>query len=736
MAKDPTPKEIREAFSDYSQASSHIRDEGKIDMRFASGDPWDPEDRLAREDARRPVMNFDELNQYLVQWTGAIRENPRAVQISPESEDSDPKDAENRANTIRGIEHKSNAQAVYTSAGDSMVMRSYGFARINKQLCEGKSFDQELVIKPILNPDTVIYSPNYRMPDGSDVDEAFEIDILSRKEFKRKYPNAKQQSFSGEDMKIARNWIREDDIQIAGFWKAHIEVKNLLLVETEAHGDAIMWEDELMGEFNGRDKLGKFSKLRDVINVKREIKKERRRVVQYVTNGIEIIDKIEWDGQRIPLPACFGKQLFMDMDGGPKRHLFSMIRLARDAQMFLAYAVSQEAEELGQTPKAPFVGAKGQFESAQEAWETISKVPRGYLEYDVVVNEADSTPLPPPARPQYEPHIDTYEQAKESSRQSVRSAIGLAQLPTAAQRMTEKSGVALDKIMKMEQVGMLHFFDNYNQFIGNVGWQMNDLLGPTYDTARTVPIVKPDGTKGLLRLNDDQYTVQPGQPKMDVLHTSRGRFGVIVDVGPSHESEQNEVQELTDTILANLATFQVPPEISQKIMAKAIRMRNLGQAANDIADLFDPPQDTPIPDELQGQFAQLQATVAKLTQENQALLLDRAGKAQELEHKEKIEGIRQVGEDRRTEMTNIVKLVVAELAKQSKALDTQAQADTKQALGMEGFRQKEASASADRKHQLDLAHHQAAHDVAMVAIQPPPPPAGPGQTRQGRSSRR
>jgi len=187
MANDPSPKEIREAYSEYSQTTSHIRDEGKIDMRFVSGDPWDPQDRLAREEAHRPCMSFDELNGHLSQFTGSIRQNPRAVEISPESEDADDKSAEMRANMIRGIEYRCAAQQSYTLAGDSMVQRSYGYARIITKPLGGKSFDLELCVEPIINPDTIIYNPRYRMPDGSDVTEAFEIDFISHAEFRRRF---------------------------------------------------------------------------------------------------------------------------------------------------------------------------------------------------------------------------------------------------------------------------------------------------------------------------------------------------------------------------------------------------------------------------------------------------------------------------------------------------------------------------------------------------------------------
>jgi hypothetical protein len=49
MPKAPKPKEIRQAYSDYTSDWRDIIEEGKTDMRYVAGDPWEPADRKARE---------------------------------------------------------------------------------------------------------------------------------------------------------------------------------------------------------------------------------------------------------------------------------------------------------------------------------------------------------------------------------------------------------------------------------------------------------------------------------------------------------------------------------------------------------------------------------------------------------------------------------------------------------------------------------------------------------------
>jgi hypothetical protein len=705
MPNTPTTKEIRQAFSDYSQATQHVRDEGRIDMRFVAGDPWEPEDRLAREDAHRPCMAFDELNQYLNQAANQVRQNKRAAQVTPEGDGANDKDAEHRANIMRGIDYRSNAQQTHITAFDNMVMRSAGYGRITIQKMPGKTLDTEIRIKPVENPDTIIFNPSYRMPDGSDVEEVFEIDFLSKEKFKRRFPKAKAQSFTGEDMMEARNWIREDDLQIAGYWKVHLSFENLLLLE-QPEGDVVVYESELKEMLSGRDKTGKFAKIRDLVKVKREMREEKRTVVQYVTNGIEILDEVPWIGTRIPICGCFGKQLFMDDGSGPKRHLLSMVRLARDPAMFMAYAISQEAEEMGMAPKSPFIGYKGQFESDAEAFEMVNKIPRGYLQVDPVVDGASGQILPLPVRPQFTPNIGSYEEAKESGRRSLQSAMGLTPLPTAAQRQNEKSGIAMERIETMQSIGTFHFVDNYDRYLNNMYWQVNELIGPIYDTARDVPIVRPDGTYSVLRVNDHDFKAQ--NPEKDVLHTDKGQFGVTISVGPNYQSEREEQSEFVDSLLEKLPALGLPAPLIQKILAIAIRMKaTLGPLGKEIADIFSPPEGQELPPEAQAIVANLQAQMQQLQQENSALHMERAGKVLELTSKQQIEGAKISNDSEMRKLTEATKIIVAMITASKDTDRIYAQKE----LAKLGFAHDQANA--DRDMTLEL--HKSAHERGMAA---------------------
>src|ERR1017187_3786801 len=111
MPKTPTPKEIRDRFSDYSNEWRDTHEEAKVDMRYVAGDPWEPKDRRAREDVGRPCISLDLLGQYLNQCENNIRQTELAIQVIPQGDGANDKTASHRENIIRGIDYRSNGQA-------------------------------------------------------------------------------------------------------------------------------------------------------------------------------------------------------------------------------------------------------------------------------------------------------------------------------------------------------------------------------------------------------------------------------------------------------------------------------------------------------------------------------------------------------------------------------------------------------------------------------------------------
>jgi cell division septum initiation protein DivIVA len=717
----PEANEIRECYRDYKNEWQEIRSEAATDMRFVLGDPWDKEDRAQRKDAGRPCLSLDELGQYLNQYINNLRQNRRAIQTTPKGFGANDEDAKKRSNLIMGIEERSNAQLAYINAGQCAVERSYGYAVIRTDYKDFESFDQEILIKPILNPDAVLLSPHYKQPDASDVPDGFLLDLISKKEFRRLYPKAKIQNFTEDELSGIDNtsdWIKQNYVQRGEFWRIEYDTRKLLLVQFAEAGPEVMWADD----YKDRDQKGEVKRERDV---------QKPRVVQYMTNGLELLDEVPWHGTRVPICACFGKESWITEGGKAERRIYSMTRLARDPQMLYAYLATQECELAGMVPKVPFVGAVGQFDSDQETWEELNKVPHAYVEYDIITDATGQAPLPAPARPAWEPNFQQYEIAKDSARRAIQAAMGITPLPTAAQRQNEKSGVALEKIQTQEAIGSFHFTDNFDRFIRNVGWQINELITPILDTKSQIAISKPDGNRSTMQLVgktshpiDEQGGYDVQGLDADHLHTAKGEFDVTISTGPSYQSEREKSDAFADTMLENWQALGLDPVLAKKILALTIKLKDLGPIGDEIAALLNPPDPNNLPPEAQAAIAQLQGQLQAAQQELQALHMDRAGRVLEQQTKMALEQMKQDNENLRARLNNDIKVLLAEIS--TKSQDEQ----QRQQMYYEFWKENHTAAhdvalqKDDQAHQAGMA--QQAQLAAAAAAQQQPDGGQPG----------
>jgi hypothetical protein len=608
--KSPFLCEARERFKYSYERWRDIREQHDVDMKFRACDTWDEREKAQRKKLHMPMLELDKLSQYLNQVVNDVRQNKRAVSVLPKGAGANDKTAELRADWIRGVEYISQAQTAYVTAFEGMVGASYGFCKLETFYESAKSFNLSAKIVPIVNANTILYDPDCKYYDCSDADDCFEIDFISHDSFKRKYPRAEIKIFADDIQAVAPDWIKPKQVQVASWWRVVREDIELHLVDID-HGDTrVMRSDQLPDKFDAKRIL----KSRDYCD---------RRIVQYVLNGVEVLETNDprkgkgWPGQWIPIIPFWGQELFVDEGSGSVRKLFSLIRRARDPQRALNYYASQEMAEAKMSPRSPLMGPRGMFSQQWKDWEELNEVPKAAVEYDVP--EGFQPGSVEPKRVPFIPNFQSYAVLKDSYDRAIMEAMGISPLPTAAQRANEKSGVALERIQGERAVGSYHFIDNFERSITYVGRQLDDLYDRIVDTARDIPARAEDGTHYVARVKDPANS----KNKQDA-----GEHDVTIIVGPSDSSQREEVAKFADTLAQIQGVF---PLIGDLI----VRMRNLGPIGNQIADRLTPPQFAqkegaePLPAAAQAQIAQaqqqiqaMQEVIAQLQQEKAAKMLD------------------------------------------------------------------------------------------------------------------
>lgn len=587
-SNDTLLEEIRTEHERFKRYWRPIFDEGDTDMRFIAGDPWDPEERQKRY-KKRLCLGMDQLGQYVNQLVNEVKANPRAIKVLPSGDGADDKMAERRAELIRGIEYRSNAQLAYTWGFQNAVQRSYGSWRVTTKYVSDSNFDQELVIQRILNPNTVLLDPYAQERDFSDMERAFVITTMSKERFQKEFPNADVKSFSSE---VAPGWLSDESVQVAEYWRVEKKSKTLYLLP-----------DGQVTEF-----------LPPGIKPVKKRDSTTNKIKQHLTNGVEILDTINWPGEYIPIIPCFGRELWIADGGSTKRVFMSLIRLGRDGQMLYSFMRTNEAEEAKMAPKAPFVGIEGQFEGHETEWTDVFDQPKAYLEVKGKTDATGDQILGPPTRPQFQPNFQAYSFAAEDSRRDIQAAMGITSLPTATQRQNEKSGIALQRIEAQMSKGSYDFLDSYEIALQHTGRILNALIPTYYDKPRDVGIQKTDGAYGTLRINDQGYT-NPNTKRTEFFDMTKGKYNVTISTGPSFDSQREEATQFVDLLVANIKNLPIPPPLVTKLLALAVRLKTLGPIGDKMADLLDPKPE----DGQQELPPQVMQALQKLQKENQAL---------------------------------------------------------------------------------------------------------------------
>lgn len=682
--------DIREDYSYFRDFWRENHNEAKIDLRFVSGDPWDPSDRMLREDNNRPVLCPDELDQYLNATINNLRQNKRAIKVNPKGSGANDQDAEKRSAIIRGIEYKSNAQSAYTNAFECSINCGMGFFRVTTKVIS-KDDEVEPRIKIIENPLSVLLDPNAKEADFSDQKRCFVMDVMRQRDFAKKYPKATKTSFTADDISNAPDWFAAENIAVAEYWR-----------------------------IDGYDDNGDGGK-----------------VTQYITNGLEILEKTEWPGSWIPIIAVTGKKVYVPKGGEMKRMYYSMIRKARGPQMMLAYIASQEAEEYGMAPRAPVMGYVGQFETDKDAWDELNRVPRAYIQVDPVVDGAGGSTLPLPVRSPFSPNASAYEIGFERWRRSIQSAMGITPLPTAAQRQNEKSGIALDKIQSQQAIGSFHFTDNFDRAIENAGRQLDELITKVMDTPREVGARNPDDSHQLMPVapNGQMPEQQPGQQPLgpdDVFDPQKGDFDVTISTGMSYQSMREQASEFVDTLIQNLAELPLTPQGKATLLARAISLKDIGPIGDELAKIIDPQGDgEPVPPQAQQAIQQLQQQIQQMTQ----LLQQANAKNLELEFEKKAGVVKNQGDFAIQKLKIEAQMAEAEINTKAQNLSERMEFVSdmlKQLVGQQHEAAMQATGAQQSQQQMaqqgQQASDQSAQDagqqqdaqVQQAALQPPP----------------
>lgn len=527
-------RDILDRYHEAWEADADNRDEAYDDLRFLAGDQWDNRVRHEREYYRRPVVTINRMGQFVRQVTGDMRLNPTSINVHPVDDYADVEKAEILEGLIRQIEHSSGALNVYAHAFECQVGVGIGHFRITTQYEKDSVDRQEIRIKRILNPLSVIWDPNSVEIDRSDAEYCFVSELISERVFKKRYPDAVLDDFPHTERHANMYWRQGEFIRVAEFWVREPYDRTLgLTVDGETMDLTGIPKSDWKFIPLATDEKGK----------PRTRTFEDYRIRQYIVSGREILKgPNEWAGKYIPIIPAVGTEI--PLDEMVIRH--GLIRWAKDPQRLYNFYRSSQAELIGQQPRAPFLATAKMIKGYESLWNTANTNPLPYLLYTPDPEAPGGRPdrvEPPAASPAL------WQEAAIAS-DDMKAVTGIYDASLGA-KSNETSGRAILARQREGDVGSYHYFDNFKMAIKRAGEVILDLIPRIYDTDRVIRIIgAEDDTPKPVRVNQ---TIPGLDEVMNDL--SVGKFDVRVSSGPAFSTRREEARE------GMMALMQAAPHV-------------------------------------------------------------------------------------------------------------------------------------------------------------------------------
>lgn len=624
------------------QAVQEIRKKGIEDVEFLAGDQWPADVRKAREEDGRPVITINKSNQFVNQITNDQRQNRPQTKVSPVDDKADVATAKVIQGLMRHIWTNSDADTAIDTAFDGSVGRSYGFFRVITDYANEFSFNQEILIERIRNPESVFLDPFSKKADGSDAEFGFIEEEISKDEFEQSYPDAELSKGWRESLAQKTDWVTDNSCKVLEYFYKHYEETEINLMSdgsvltTEELNELspaqvpIGFDDAGAEVFEERNitALSLLEAQGVTIKKTRVTNKTTVKWCKLVDN--QILEKKDFPSKYIPIIPVYGKEV--DING--KLILESVIRHAKGSQIAYNYLKSMEAETISLAPRAPYLATPDQIKGFENEWRNANRKNYTVLFHNPV--SSAGVPLPPPSRNLAEPPIQAVSQAAMLASEDMKATTGMYDV-TLGQRGQQQSGVAIQRANAQSQTSNFHFIDNLSRSIRHLGRVLLDMIPRVYDVATASRIIGEDGAEEIVMLNQPFKDKKTGEERLYDL--SVGTYDITIETGPSYATKRQE------SLASMLELTQAQPQLAAvagDLMVKNMDWPGATEIAERIKRTMDPkilgePGQPQVPPEVQMQLEQSQQAIQMLSAQLQDAHQKLQNKALELASKERIE---------------------------------------------------------------------------------------------------
>jgi hypothetical protein len=737
---DPIVTEARERWIRADSAEEKQRESILAAKDFRAGNQWDQAIKTQREGGNslsgqaqqpaRPCLTIDRISQPVRQASNAVKQANISIDVKPNGEHANDETATVFTGYLRRMQNQARGDAPIEWAADSAIESGLGWLRMRSVYCSDEvssdisAFDQEMVLERITNSLSIYCDPSSEKPTKSDAQWMIQTEDLSLDEFKRRWPKAQQVGVEDVvgDTSNWKDWVRDDMIRIADYWRIVYETQHLCLLND---GRVVPLEQ-------APDKKA--------IVQTRVV--EVPKVECYKINAMEVLEpKGVWLGRRIPLFPIIGEEL--NVDG--RKVYRGIIQSAMDAQRMVNYLYSGAVETAALAPKAPWIIAEGQDEGHPE-WQHANTYNYQALYYKPVTLGGDMAP--PPKRNIEEPPIQAMVELLHLSEEAIKATTAFFDASLGNHNSNVTSGRQTIALQKQQEQATSNFLDNVVRTMIEIGNEAVYIIPKITRKGQLLHILglddKPEqviaGQQFMQGQNGQAQPITPEQAPMlekgmaKFFDLTAGRYGVTVDVGKSATTMREEglgaLGELIPHLPPEMAAVITPEFVAEMSFPGAQRMAEILRKALP-PQLQQQEEGGPDP-KLQQAMQQIQMLTEQIKSKAAEKQAEMQAKGQLDMQKQQLEGqqklqlatLEQQGKERLAWIQQSAQIAIAGAkidAEQARTFVDAVEQRSGKALDLHmehlGHAQDALHATAQMTHEQGQTDLQHAHEIAMAQIE-------------------
>lgn len=513
-------KEMRDFVDQSIKGEGDNRTAAVDDLKFEAGYQWPENMKAERDRDGRPCLTFNRLPTYKRQVTNDQRMNKPSIKVHPVSGGATKEAAKIYQGLIRHIEYASNADIAYDTAVNSAASIGWGFWRLVTEYENPMSFNQVIKFKRERDPLKVFWDAASTEADGSDAKRCAIVWDTPKADFDREYPGAAQEGGAGVvGMQLQPGWMDGNYVRVVEYYYFEYEKRTIYLLES---GKVV-------------EKLPPGEKAK----AERETHVPQLKWVK-ATAG-KVLERADIKCRWIPVFPVWGNEI--DIQGKVVRS--GIIRDAKDPARMYNFWMTSATEEVTLRPKAPFIGAKGQFEGMEKKWAQANRRSFPFLEYNPVTIDGNLAPAPQRA-PMADVPVGMLQMAMHAA-DNIKAVTGLFDASLGAQG-NATSGVQEQEQQQQGDMANFHYVDNLHRSIRHCGRCLVDMIPNYYDAQRVVQILNEDETISDAEINAPQVDPNTGMAMLDPVTQVQkvlndltvGEYAITLGSGPSYSTKRQE----------------------------------------------------------------------------------------------------------------------------------------------------------------------------------------------------